>query len=158
MKKRRGMMAEKKPNREKTIDAAGGLLFREKDDQVEILLIFRNNVWDLPKGKKEADESYEECALREVSEETGLNDLQLKGHLTDTYHEYEENGVGVGKTTRWYSMIATDPLADMQPQKEEGIMEVLWTPLNRAKELVGYKNLLDVIEAFDFKHKKKRDP
>ncbi len=151
-------MAEKKTSRIKTIDAAGGLLYRKIDDQVEILLIFRNDVWDLPKGKKEADESHEECALREVSEEVGLKDLHLTGHLTDTYHEYKENGVEIGKTTRWYSMVATDPFADMQPQKEEGIMELLWTPLNKAKEMVGYKNLLDVIEAFDFKHKKKRDP
>ena len=45
----------------------------------EILLIFRNGVWDLPKGGKiEYNESYEDAALREVSEETGVKNLYLK--------------------------------------------------------------------------------
>ena len=44
----------------------------------EILLIYRNGVWDLPKGKIEFGESYEDAALREVAEETGVKNLYLK--------------------------------------------------------------------------------
>ena len=56
------------------IRAAGGLLIRsgKEFDATEMLLIFRNSVWDLPKGKLEEGESVPECAVREVSEEIGL--------------------------------------------------------------------------------------
>ncbi len=54
------------------IQAAGGLV---KNEQNEILFIFRRGKWDLPKGKNDGDEIPRECAVREVKEETGLQKI-----------------------------------------------------------------------------------
>ena len=56
------------------IQAAGGVV---TNDREELLLIFRRGKWDLPKGKLDPGETLEACALRETSEETGLQHLQL---------------------------------------------------------------------------------
>ena len=53
----------------KTEVAAGGLI---RDWRGRALLYFRRGAWDMPKGHQETGESLEECALREVAEETGL--------------------------------------------------------------------------------------
>ena len=66
------------------IYAAGGVVY--KDDS--LLMIFRNNKWDLPKGKRELNESEQDCALREVEEECGISDLSIVRFLKYTYHTY----------------------------------------------------------------------
>jgi hypothetical protein len=52
----------------KLIQASGGIVFNQKN---EILLIKRLGKWDLPKGKIKKSETLEECAIREIEEETG---------------------------------------------------------------------------------------
>lgn len=64
-----------------TIEAAGGLIVNQKK---EILFIYRNGKWDLPKGKIESEENPPEAALREVKEETGLKNVKLVHSLLDT--------------------------------------------------------------------------
>jgi 8-oxo-dGTP diphosphatase len=56
------------------VRAAGGVVVRDRDDTAEVVLVHRPKYddWTLPKGKLEDGESDEECALREVEEETGL--------------------------------------------------------------------------------------
>jgi 8-oxo-dGTP pyrophosphatase MutT (NUDIX family) len=56
------------------IRAAGGVVVRETGDSSEVLVVHRPRYddWTFPKGKAEPGESDEDCALREVEEETGL--------------------------------------------------------------------------------------
>src|ERR1700752_3638652 len=54
--------------------AGGGLVQNEKN---EVLIIFRKGKWDLPKGKLDKKEKIEDCAIREVEEETGLKNVKL---------------------------------------------------------------------------------
>ncbi len=104
------------------LDAAGGIAYNEDK---EILMIFRRGKWDLPKGKLDAGESIEQCALREVSEETGLVNLELGEKICDTFHIYEQKNQQFLKRTAWYKMKGTS--ADkLKPQKEENIMEARW--------------------------------
>ena len=63
----------------KKIIAAGGLVFNDKN---ELLMIFRRGKWDLPKGKLDEGEDIEDCAVREVKEETGLDVTPVKVILT----------------------------------------------------------------------------
>jgi 8-oxo-dGTP pyrophosphatase MutT (NUDIX family) len=104
------------------IQAAGGLVENEKG---EILFMFRRGKWDLPKGKLDPGETLEECALREVEEETGVRQLVLKKFLLTTLHEYEELGKVIEKKTHWYHM-TTSSHQRLIPEVEEDITELRW--------------------------------
>ncbi|MDE5762763.1 MAG: NUDIX domain-containing protein [Bacteroidales bacterium] len=116
------------------IRAAAGGLVKTLDPALgepEYLYIYRNAMWDLPKGKKEEGESTEENALREVQEETGLHDLKLLRFLENTYHFVDlAKGNTVVKQTSWFEM-QTDHKQTPVPQTEEGIREARW--LTRAQ-------------------------
>jgi 8-oxo-dGTP pyrophosphatase MutT (NUDIX family) len=68
-----------------TVRAAGGLVVRDGDDGIEVLVVHRPKYgdWTLPKGKCEAGETDEDCARREVLEETGL-ECRLGEELSST--------------------------------------------------------------------------
>lgn len=132
------------------VTAAGGVVYK-KENSFHVLLIFRRGVWDLPKGKVEENESVRECAVREVAEEVGLSALPvITRQLIQTYHEYEQADNRFGKTTHWFAMKLDGNLeGGFNPQTEEDIEEVRWTPLSKAKSLVGYDNLVDVLQSFE---------
>jgi 8-oxo-dGTP pyrophosphatase MutT (NUDIX family) len=140
-----------KKNKRMLIRAAGGLVLNENG---EVLFMFRRGKWDLPKGKLDPGESLEECALREVEEETGLGHLTLEKFLLITEHDYEEKGTAIRKETHWYLMRANgdQPLV---PQEEEDISDLKWlgTPEFRIVENNTYPSILDVLKAGGFKIK-----
>ena len=105
----------------KYIEAGGG--FIERGDR--FLLIYRNNRWDLPKGKREKNESPEDCAVRECEEECGVRDLEIKRKLASTWHVYEHKGGFALKRTFWYYM-STNYGGALTPQLDEGISEARW--------------------------------
>lgn len=103
--------------------AAGGVV---QDEDGHVLWIQRNGKWDLPKGKLESGESLEEAAVREVEEETGISDLEIKGEAFTTFHTYEQDGVILLKTTFWYPMRHRGTQTRGVPQSIEGISDVTW--------------------------------
>ena len=105
------------------IEAAGGLVFKKEC----LLVINRLGRVDLPKGKLEERESIEECAIREVEEECGIDQIEIIKPLESTYHCYEIKGKWMLKTTYWFEMISNTKL-DPTPQKEEDIDWVKWIP------------------------------
>jgi 8-oxo-dGTP pyrophosphatase MutT (NUDIX family) len=134
------------------VTAAGGVVFKPVDNaDPSVLLIFRRGVWDLPKGKLEEGETVKECSVREVAEEVGVSVLpEIVFQLPETYHEYEQGGIHYGKTTHWFGMRFPD-IAKLifTPQTEEGIEKVSWIALEKAKKLVGYENLSEVLGMFE---------
>lgn len=141
--------------------AAGGLVTNSAG---EILLLFRRGKWDLPKGKSEENETPEETALREVSEETGLKNIHIVRKLTETWHSYPlsvykdrvirekgETGKDVLKQTFWFHMTFTGNELTI-PQIEEDIMDIQWVrPENIEKYLAySYPNLKQVFKAAGF--------
>ncbi len=129
------------------VTAAGGVLYRKEAANFEVLLIYRNGVWDLPKGKLEEGESIESCARREVAEEVGISLPDIELPLVQTNHTYQENGTHIIKTTHWFRMLAGGR-ENFTPEKSEGIEAVEWMPLDIAEQKVGYENLKDVLQAF----------
>ena len=104
------------------IKAAGGVVY---NDENQLLMIFRNGRWDLPKGKLEVDENIKECAIREVEEECGVDNLKIISELKRTYHTYELNGLAILKCTFWFKM-HTNYNQELVPQAKEGITKVEW--------------------------------
>lgn len=104
------------------VNAAGGLVENRRGDY---LLIKRDGLWDLPKGHQEAGEDIKVTALREVQEETGVDDLSMGDLICVTDHCYKRNGVWHLKHTWWYRMYYLKPL-DLTPQTEEDITKAAW--------------------------------
>jgi len=103
------------------IEAAGGIIQSQKG----ILFIYRNNKWDLPKGKVEKKEKIPLAAVRECEEECGIKELGIIKKLLPTFHLYKLNGEFVLKITHWYLMTAPGK-QKLKAQKEEGITKVKW--------------------------------
>lgn len=129
------------------LTAAGGVLYRITGKEPVVLLIYRNGVWDLPKGKAEEGEDVKACAVREVSEEVGIPEPDIESFLCTTYHEYDMDGQSYGKTTHWYSMKESE-VSVMKPQRDEGITDLEWTRLKEAIQKTGFENLKAVLIAF----------
>lgn len=106
------------------VQTGGGLIKNEKN---EYLFIFRRKKWDLPKGKRDDGETIEQCALREVGEETGLHNVTLENFITNTWHCYPERGKRILKQGSWYNMRASSA-ERLVPQTEEDIEEIAWLP------------------------------
>lgn len=125
------------------IEAAGGLV-HNNDNQT--LMIFRNGVWDLPKGKLEDGESIRDCAIREVEEECGVSDLEILEELSSTYHTYEVDGTAILKRTYWFNMY-TRFNKQVVPQISEGITRVEWIDRQDVSQKLknSYANIRDLI-------------
>jgi len=124
--------------------AAGGLVENEKSD---ILLIFRRGKWDLPKGKLDKGEKLEECALREVEEETGLRNVKLTTPLTITYHTYYEGARFILKESHWFKMNVFGK-QDLIPQTEEDIHDIRWVNPVELNEYMknSFPSVIDVLK------------
>lgn len=109
-------------SRFKEVNAAGGLVSNRRGD---VLLISRNGLWDLPKGHQEAGEEIRVTALREVQEETGVGELELRDLICVTDHCYRRDGIWHLKHTWWYDMLYTAPV-DLIPQREEDTTKAAW--------------------------------
>ncbi|MFD1096675.1 NUDIX hydrolase [Salegentibacter chungangensis] len=123
----------------KVVTAAGGLVYNEAG---EILFIYRNKRWDLPKGKTEKDETIESSAVREVEEETGVEGLEVTHFLRKTYHIFKRKGKFRLKVTHWYEM-KTSYEGELRPEITEGIEKAVWkNPEKTRKALTkSYANI-----------------
>lgn len=121
------------------VTAAGGLVY---NSQGEVLFIYRNERWDLPKGKVEKHEEIEQAAVREVEEETGVKGLQLGEFLMKTYHVFKRNGKYKLKVTHWYKM-TTDYDGELVPEEKEDITKVRWKDEKKIKKALAksYANI-----------------
>ncbi len=119
--------------------AAGGKVVNDKN---EILFIYRNKRWDLPKGKVEKKETLEESAIREVMEETGVKDLIIKNFILKTYHVFQRKNKYKLKVTYWYEMYSEFD-GELVPELNEGIKKVKWKNLEKSRKALtnSYANI-----------------
>jgi len=126
------------------IKAAGGMVLNDKG---HVLMIYRNNMWDLPKGKAEKNESIKKTALREVEEECGIGKLTILKKISPTYHIYKEKGRFILKKSFWYLMHSTDKKTP-QPQTGENISEAVWMDKKQLQAVIdsAYLNIKLLLE------------
>ncbi len=126
------------------VDAAGGLVFNSKG---AFLVIKRNDVWDLPKGKLEKNEGFRGAALREVEEETGLKKLVARQPIISTYHTYHLADHRMLKRTQWFEMLYP---GNKEPvlQAKEGITRYRWVEPGKTDFLIKntYGSIIDVLK------------
>ena len=125
------------------VRASGGIVWRHgASGEVEVLVVHRPKYddWSFPKGKLEVGESDEECALREVEEETGYR-CTLGPELTSTAYIDRK---GLPKEVRYWVMTVED--GDFNPTDE--VDEVRWVTATQARWLLSYDRDRDVLDAF----------
>jgi 8-oxo-dGTP pyrophosphatase MutT (NUDIX family) len=119
--------------------SAGGIVIRHTPGGPELLLGRRWRdrdapTWSLPKGTPDRDETPEETAVREVTEETGLQ-VRILGRVGDIHYRFVRDGRRIRKTVHYFLMEATGgDLADHDHEFEE----VRWVPLHEAETLMSF--------------------
>jgi 8-oxo-dGTP pyrophosphatase MutT (NUDIX family) len=124
--------------------SAGGVVFRVEEGQPLYLLIrdsYQN--WGFPKGHLEDGEVAEAAALREVSEETGLSDLAIRGEIETIDWFFRFRGQLIHKVCHFFLMQTRE--SSTLPQRAEGITACRWSPYEDAATLVSYANARDVL-------------
>jgi 8-oxo-dGTP pyrophosphatase MutT (NUDIX family) len=112
--------------------AAGGLVWRRGKEGPEVVVVHRPRYddWSLPKGKLDEGEEFEQAALREVEEETGLR-CRAGRALGDTSYRDKKDRV---KLVRYFEMQPES--GEFSPNDE--VDELRWLPLARAGEELSY--------------------
>ena len=132
------------------IIAAGGIV---ENEEGKILFQFRRGKWDLPKGKLDKGETIEECAVREVEEETGLINIQLGELIGITKHLYTEHETEIEKETYWFAMKVSGE-QKLVPQAEEDITELKWVSEHELQPYLSdtFANIIEIVEKYYDKH------
>lgn len=110
-----------------------------------ILLLKKfNGDWVLPKGRIEKNESTKQAALREVLEESGVK-AEIIEYIGEAQYEYKnlKKEQIVYKTVHWYLMKTNCMYST--PQKKEGFVDAVFVHIDRAKDLVKYKDEKNII-------------
>ncbi|HEX6065448.1 MAG TPA: NUDIX hydrolase [Longimicrobiales bacterium] len=126
--------------------SSGGVVYRMLDDGPHFLLIrdpYEN--WGLPKGHLEGGETPVEAAVREVMEETGLNELRVIDQLPTIDWYFRDHGRLVHKFCHFFLIECGN--GEPSPQLDEGISECVWRRMPDALTTVTYANAREVLRA-----------
>ena len=124
--------------------SAGGVVYRLHEGRALFLLIrdsYQN--WGFPKGHLERGERAEDAAEREVREETGLDELTMRGRIETIDWYFRFRGQLIHKVCHFYLMETGQ--ATTKPQHAEGITACRWVPYEEAREAISYANARKVL-------------
>ena len=124
-----------------TVEAAGGVVVRQGEGGTELCVVHRPRYgdWTLPKGKLDPGETFEEAALREVVEETGLR-CSLVRELDSTHYT---DSKGRPKIVRYWLMEVDG--GEFEPNDE--VDELRWIAPSEATAMLTYERDRDLISA-----------
>lgn len=124
--------------------SAGGIVYRTGEDGLEVVVCGRDSdgVWGLPKGTPDAGESLEQTAVREVTEETGL-DVRIVGELGTVEYWFARDGVRYHKWVHHYLMEATGGDTSKHDVEYD---RVEWLPVEDAMRRLSFKNEVAIVE------------
>ena len=126
--------------------SAGGVVYRETDDGIEVVLASRRTrrgqlAWGLAKGGIEEGETKEAAAIREVREETGMTAV-IEADLGDTKYMYVWDDIRIRKTVHFFLMRHTGGNVD---DRDDEMEEIRWFPLERAIKRAAYRGERDML-------------
>ena len=124
------------------VRAGGGLVYRKRKGDVEVLVVHRPSYddWSFPKGKQNPGEKLKETALREVEEETGYR-CRLTGRLGQVRYPVGRNQV---KEVSYWAMKVKS--GRFRPNDE--VDEVRWVEPDRARTLLTWPRDINLLESF----------
>ena len=119
--------------------SAGGIVYR-RDDAGPLFLLIRDSYqnWGFPKGHVESGERAEDAALREVREETGIEQVAIRGAIDTIDWYFRFRGRLIHKVCHFYLMETSQALT--LPQEAEGITACQWVGYDAARTAISYAN------------------
>lgn len=118
-----------------------------KDEGSFYILLVRNSKgghWGLPKGTPEKDEKSIDVARRELFEETGIKDIEIKMEVTfKEKYDFEQNGVVYSKTNTYYFGFVNEMTEGNQLDE---IDELRWVKIEEAQNTITHQSAIDVVK------------
>jgi len=137
------------------VESAGGVVIRVLEGVPHVLVIRDPyKKWGLPKGHTEVGETLPETALREVTEETGLSELELGPELVTIDWTFRANGERIHKFATFFLMFSEH--GDPVPERSEGITETKWVRLDSAHRRISYRNASEVVKVAQARYSSSR--
>jgi 8-oxo-dGTP pyrophosphatase MutT (NUDIX family) len=122
--------------------AAGGVVMRAGEHGREVVLAGREGMWVLPKGTPDRGERIEDCAVREVREETGL-DVRIVRPLGEIEYWFALPRERVHKTVHFFLM---EELGGDVSRHDHEYDEVRWVPVDEARRILSFDTYRDMLE------------
>ncbi len=122
--------------------SAGGVVYRHGEPHFLLIRDPYGN-WGLPKGHVEEGESVRQAALREVAEETGLDDVRVESELPSIDWYFRDRGRLVHKFCHFFLMECV--AGEARPCIDEGISACVWLPFAEALRTITYDNARQVL-------------
>ncbi|MEX1193751.1 MAG: NUDIX hydrolase [Dehalococcoidia bacterium] len=139
------MATSRRSGKVETAVSAGGVVFRKEGNDIEVVICGRtkDRVWGLPKGTPNAGESLEETAVREVTEETGL-EVRIVDKIGVVEYWFAREGIRYHKWVHHYLLEWTGGGDTTQHDLEYDRVE--WQPIDEARRMLSFKNELDMVQ------------
>ena len=129
---------------------SGGIVYKKTNQGIGILFIKDSyGKWAFPKGHIEQEETKIGAAIREVSEETGLEikDLRIKKYLGDINYDFKnQGGEEINKTVHFYLIKLINPKAEIVSQKEGEVKDAKWVKIDQANEVSSYNDVDNILK------------
>ncbi len=137
-------MPARRPSRVRTATAAGGVVVRGGQDDLEVVLAGRNadNTWVFPKGTPDRGESIEETAIREVREETGL-DVSIVKPIGVTEYWFAVPGERVHKFVHFFLM---RPEGGDLSRHDQEYDDVRWVSVKEARRMLSFDTYREILD------------
>lgn len=127
--------------------SAGVIVFRTTRDKVEYLVLKgRTGDWEFPKGGIEADEEYQQTALRELEEEAGITEIKLFPDFKQEYkYHFYSNNEKIHKTVHLFIGHSFQATADLSKEHSD----YQWRTYDQAYGTLTHDAVKDILEDAD---------
>ncbi|MBI2448021.1 transcription antitermination factor NusB [Candidatus Microgenomates bacterium] len=132
---------------EEMVTSSGGIVYRLDENKTIYFLAIKNiyNKWTFPKGKVEEGETWQEAAIREVKEETGIESVDIQGEIGDIKFTDKSDTEPIKKTVHFFLM-RTEQRETKKNDVKEHINDVAWMTEEKLRQNLDYPNLVELLD------------